>query len=157
VPQEKIARSLFAHEQDLNGSFYGKFFARNLNLYMLQRKPDDWKNLQSQHKLSSQLIKAAPADPSIDMSAASAIPAKKPTKRKRDTLPDNEIDALFDASLGKKIKKGILESEQAVKGIAEHITTSSRVKDKELNDVLVAIRAAPKDGKGSHWGEKRAR
>jgi nucleolar protein 9 len=159
--QEKIARSLFTHEQFLAGSFYGKFFARNLNLYLLQRKPDDWKNLQSQHKLSSQPANSTPTESSNETPTQLAPPSQKPRKRKRDTRPDDEIDALFNASLGKRIKKGVLEPEQApstVKGITgKHLATSHTVTDTGLNDVLGAIRAAPKVEKGGHGKNKRAR
>jgi nucleolar protein 9 len=159
--QEKIARSLFTHEQFLAGSFYGKFFARNLNLYLLQRKPEDWKNLQSQHKLSSQPANSTPTESSNETPTQLAPPSQKPRKRKRDTRPDDEIDALFNASLGKRIKKGVLEPEQApstVKGITgKHLATSHTVTDTGLNDVLGAIRAAPKVEKGGHGKNKRAR
>lgn len=159
--REKIARSLFAHEQFLAGSFYGKFFARNLNLYLLQRKPEDWKNLQSQLKLSSSQPTNSTAIESSNETPAQLAPSQKPRKRKRETRPETEIDALFNASLGKRIKKGVLEPEQApstVKGITgEHLAISHSVKDTALDDVLGAIRAAPKDEKGGHGKKKRAR
>jgi nucleolar protein 9 len=161
-PQEKIARSLFAHEQFLAGSFYGKFFARNLNLYLLQRKPEDWRNFQSQHKTSSSRpTNRTLAEPSNDTPAPLARPAEKPQKRKRDTRPDNEIDALFSAALGKRIKKGALEPEPApsvVKDITGERRANSRamVKDEGLNDILEVIRAVPKDEKSGHRRKKRS-
>ena len=136
-------------------SFYGKFFARNLNLYMLRRKPEDWKNFQSQQKLSSSQPSNNPSNGTL---AALAPPAKKPTKRKRDPGPENEIDVLFDQSLGKKIKTAIVEPEHTpsiIKGFASDDTaTSHLVADQGLNDVLVAIRAAPKDETGVHGRKK---
>jgi nucleolar protein 9 len=158
--QEKIARSLFAFEQYLAASFYGKFFARNLNLHLLQRKPEDWRNLQSQYKLaSSQAIKPIPTEASYVTAVPLAPPIDKPQKRKRNTT-DNEIDALFHASLGRKIKKGVLEAEpkasSAVDGFQDgHTTASLPVDDRGLIDVLEAIRVAPKDEKGGKRKKKR--
>lgn len=159
VLQEKIARSLFVHEQFLTGSFYGKFFARSLNLNLLQRKPEEWKNLQSRHKLSSlQPIKSNPHEPSTNMSATLTPLTDKPNKRKRDTRPENEIDALFNASFGKRIKKGVLEHEQASSvqsSTRDHTVISHLVTDKGLKDVFGAIRAAPKDQKDTKKNRTR--
>jgi nucleolar protein 9 len=112
-------------------------------LYMLRQKPEDWKNLQSQQKLSS----SQPSNnPSNGTPATSALPAKKPTKRKREPRPENEIDVLFNQSLGKKAKTAIVNPERTLKGFASDDTaTSHLVTDQGLNDVFVAIRAAPKD------------
>ena len=41
---------MIPHERDLIGSYYGKFFARNLNLYLLQRNSEQWKNMQASQK-----------------------------------------------------------------------------------------------------------
>ncbi len=35
------------NEPELAASFYGKFFAKNLNLYLLRHRPEEWRNLQS--------------------------------------------------------------------------------------------------------------
>jgi nucleolar protein 9 len=156
--QEKIARSLFAHEQYLAASFYGKFFARNLNLHLLLRRPEDWRNLQSQYKLtSSQAIKPTPTEASYVTAVPLAPPVDRPQKRKRNTT-DDEIDALFHASLGRKIKKGVLEPEPKTSSAIDGFHTASLpVEDKGLIDVLGAIRVAPKDEKGGHRKKKRVR
>jgi nucleolar protein 9 len=115
--------------------------------------------LQSRHKLaSSQPIKPTPTESSNDTAAPFA---EKPKKRKRDKA-DNEIDALFNASFHKRVKKGALQREvkvpSATEGFAdEHAATLHPVKDKVLDDVLGAIRAAPKDEKGGHGKKKLAR
>ena len=44
--QEKIARSLIDRHNALSESQYGKYFARKLNLPLLQRRPQEWKELQ---------------------------------------------------------------------------------------------------------------
>ncbi|KAF8966518.1 armadillo-type protein [Flammula alnicola] len=117
--KEKIARSLVNQEQTLAASYYGKFFARNLNLYLLQRRPEDWRNLQSERKR-----------------------AQDQQQQQRQTtapVPDhNEIDALFDAKLGKRIKKAALVD----------VVPVSEAPVEELQQVLGAIRVAPaNDGK----------
>ncbi|GLB33404.1 putative ARM repeat-containing protein [Lyophyllum shimeji] len=108
--KEKIARSLFMHEQFLAGSYYGKFFARNLNLYLLQRRPDEWKTMQADKKRAlDQANKPSPAPaPTPAKASAPASPAEKSAKRKRHAQPEDEIDAVFSASLGKRIKKTAL-------------------------------------------------
>lgn len=121
--QEKIARSLFAHESKLAGSFYGKYFARNLNLYLLQRRPDEWRTQQAQaHVQAKQGVK-----PTATVAAAAAQKGKRDVdsatkevvevveekdtgkKRKRGGKGKaDDIDELFEAALGKKMKKGSL-------------------------------------------------
>ncbi|KAF7978355.1 hypothetical protein HWV62_1005 [Athelia sp. TMB] len=159
--REKIAKSLFAQEQFLAGSFYGKFFARNLNLYLLQRKPEDWKNMQIQSK-AAQASKTAPPPSPAAPPPAEAAPtpagAEKPKKkRKRDAAPDNEIDALFAASLGKKTKRAALNAAELPSSVGADkppVATG----DKGLEDVLGAIRAAPKaDGDSAHRKKKHKR
>ncbi|KAG8834892.1 Nucleolar protein 9 [Serendipita sp. 399] len=44
--KEKIARSLIPHQQSLASSYYGKFFAKKLQLSLLLRKPDEWRLAQ---------------------------------------------------------------------------------------------------------------
>jgi nucleolar protein 9 len=147
--QEKIASSLVAHEQFLAASYFGKFFARNINLYLLQRRPDEWRELQSQNKSNS----GSTTSPSALPSAPSAVvqrpdsgdaevsrPSK--TSKKRRSRPEDEIDAVFNASLGAKVKR-----------IAVSATGSSdklvvQKSDQGLQDILGAIRAAPSDDGG---------
>ncbi|KAG8801311.1 Nucleolar protein 9, partial [Serendipita sp. 400] len=52
--KEKIARSLIPHQQTLAASYYGKFFAKKLQLSLLLRKPDEWRvaQVQSGEKMS---------------------------------------------------------------------------------------------------------
>lgn len=107
------------------------------------------------------MIKPAPTEASSVTAVPFALPVDKPQKRKRNTT-DNEIDALFRASLGGKIKKGVLEPEPKTSSAVEgfqggHPTASLPVEDKRLIDVLGAIRVAPKDEKGGHRKKKRVR
>jgi len=44
--REKIAKSLLDHEETLMQSYYGKFFARTVNLPLFRRDVRKWKNIQ---------------------------------------------------------------------------------------------------------------
>ncbi|KAF8960207.1 hypothetical protein BDZ97DRAFT_1834525 [Flammula alnicola] len=150
--KEKIARSLVNQEQTLAASYYGKFFARNLNLYLLQRRPEDWRNLQSERKRAQdqQQQQRQTTAPVPDHVPEKQLPAEQPETRKRKARPQNEIDALFDAKLGKRIKKAALVDVVPVSEapVEVHPTKKEKVNDKELQQVLGAIRVAPaNDGK----------
>ncbi|KAK0436050.1 armadillo-type protein [Desarmillaria tabescens] len=43
--KEKIAWSMMDYEQSLAASFYGRFFVRALNLYVLKKRPGEWRDL----------------------------------------------------------------------------------------------------------------
>ncbi|KAJ7499330.1 armadillo-type protein [Mycena latifolia] len=139
--KEKIARSLIPQEQFLAGSYYGKFFARNLNLYLLQRRPDEWRTMQTDRKRPEQPKVATPVNQPVDTSHG-----KERKKRKRDAGGD-EIEELFSSAIGKKVKKAALvdavEPESKPLPFGKGITL-----DDGLSDVMGAIRAAPAEGKG---------
>lgn len=165
--KEKIGRSLIPQEQFLAASYYGKYFARNLHLQLLKRRPDDWKAMQSKSGAPAQStgvtrpLKTSVANVQPD-SIAEVAPELIKGKRKREAKPEDEIDVLFTAGLGKKSKKGNLTS--AVIGVQDppdvgspnrqmtkHNGKGTAVED--LSSVFGAIRAAPKDLKGA--GTKR--
>ena len=203
--QEKIARSLIPHEHALAGSFYGKFFARNLNLHVLQRDPERWKSLQAAAKQPPASTSNATATnstgrphPNPHAAEATNPPGQKTAfvaepvtprgtdaeadkggggRRKASSAkasrPQDEIDALFDATLGKKVKKAELASADKT-GTSDKVESPSKskskakekekggdkksrkrkkgeegaVEDRDLSDVLGAIRSAPKEDKG---------
>lgn len=144
--QEKIARSLIPHDQTLAASFYGKFFARNLNLYLLQRRPDEWRNAQSEKKKTS-----LPSQ-GVEKEETQIKIKEEPKKRKRKPA-ENEIDELFDAALGRKIKKAALATIPVSEEKEEVVVKGKKEEDKSLKAVLGAIRSAPK-GEEKH-GKKR--
>lgn len=165
--QEKIAQSLIPHEQTLAGSFYGKFFARNLNLYLLQRNPEQWKTIQAsrksaasqQHEKDSSKFTANPVK-EVVLDPSSAEP-QLGNKTKRKARPDNEIDQLFEEKLGKKVKRAELKTEAPMKAPEAEGDRQEKTKrrkiggtDKGLEDVLGAIKAAPKDEKRHHKKKK---
>ncbi|KAI0334862.1 ARM repeat-containing protein [Cubamyces sp. BRFM 1775] len=194
--REKIARSVAPHEHALAGSAYGKFFARHLSLHVLRRDPEAWKRMQSESKSASTSAppvavkpirpqaseartinanepnaSAAASDSESSVAEASSAKVKK-AQGKQKARSQDEIDALFDATLGKKVKKAELASsakEQAGIATQSYHTVSERSHEKEkrgkskkrkeredggdavdrdLRDVLGAIRAAPKEDKG---------
>jgi nucleolar protein 9 len=145
--KEKIARSLIPQEQFLASSFYGKFFARNLNLYLLQRRPEEWRNLQSQLKRTQEQQKKQ----QIHILPESKSPETHLTDtQKRKYYPENEIDALFNEKLGKRIKKAAL-----VDDVQAELPSvkSAEVEDKDLKQILGAIRVAPANA--GHVKKKR--
>jgi nucleolar protein 9 len=93
-----------AQEQFLAGSFYGKFFARNLNLYLLQRRPEDWRNLQSERKRTQEHQQTQQIQLPLEPKPLETLT----DARKRKSRPEDEIDALFNDKLGKRIKKAAL-------------------------------------------------
>jgi len=140
--KEKIARSLIIHEQLLTSSYYGKYFARNLNLYLLQRRPDEWKTMQAERKRSKDQadvpLSAAPRPPVV----AEASPQKH-TKRKRHAPPDDEIDTIFSSTLGKRIKKAALDDISTAP--LDKLSKKDPKAPEGLQGVFGAIRLAPKD------------
>ncbi|KAF5320668.1 hypothetical protein D9619_001195 [Psilocybe cf. subviscida] len=156
--KEKIARSLVDQEQALAASYYSKYFSRNLNLYLLQRRPDEWRNWQSEKKRAVEQAgkdkqKTGPASASAPTPAPpTAVQAetKEKESKKRKSRPENEIDALFNEKLGKRIKKAALatDSKPHVEPKKQEKGSKVDVKDKDLQNILGAIRVAPaNDGK----------
>ena len=157
--KEKIARSLMSHEQFLAGSFYGKFFARNLHLHLLKRKPEEWKSLQvnavkavpsAQPVTSSVETKQDPiaAVSGVAQSERETATARGGKKRKREPKQQDEIDEPFSSTFGKKTKRGALipsltdENESKARPIAR--ADGERQVDDGLGGVLDVIIAAPK-------------
>ncbi|KAJ3571667.1 hypothetical protein NP233_g3597 [Leucocoprinus birnbaumii] len=160
--KEKIARSLIPHQQFLASSFYGKFFNRNLNLHLLQRRPDEWRNLQAEKRKkledatpkdssSSQPTKESAVIPSTHQPSATESTSPQPKKKRK--RQENEIDALFNASLGKKVKKGALEHESRKAVVS---TGESAPVDKGLQEILGAIKLAPNSEKSKSKRSKRS-
>ncbi|KAG5634358.1 hypothetical protein H0H81_002263 [Sphagnurus paluster] len=147
--KEKIARSLFVHEQFLAGSYFGKFFARNLNLHLLQRRPDEWKTMQADKKRTQEQTNNPP--PVLDAAPPSTTPtSQKHTKRKRKAEPEDEIDAVFKASLGKRIKKAALGEGELATAV---LSDEKVLKEQGLQYVLGAIKRVPKNERG-HKAQK---
>ena len=80
----------------------------------------------------------------------------EPKKRKRKH--ENEIDELFDAALGRKIKKAALAtipmSEEKERVVVKGEKEVKEEEDKSLKAVLGAIRSAPK-GEEKHKKKRK--
>ncbi|KAI6105389.1 armadillo-type protein [Pisolithus sp. B1] len=158
--REKIVRSIMPQEQNLAASYYGKFFARNLNIHLLKRRPDEWRQLQSDSKATANGETAeqtgAPAPTPSQSPSVASLPAVdkealSPTRRsrKKRDLPADEIDVLFDTALGSKIKKAAVGHKPVAQG--KQVPT-----DLQIQDVLEAVRAAP-SGDDGHPAKRRKR
>ncbi|KAJ9125324.1 hypothetical protein QFC22_000281 [Naganishia vaughanmartiniae] len=106
--REKIARSLIDHHGTLSQSQYGRYFAKKLNLPLLQRRPAEWKEIQlgvihhfNGSRLQGRGDNAAQTQPKTD--------SVDTTTKKRKLKTDDEtavIDDLFaDATKEKTSKK----------------------------------------------------
>ena len=152
--QEKIAKSLQLHEQNLAGSQYGKYFVRNMNLLLLKRDPDAWRAQQSSKKEVSTPSTSGKKEPALTPALEKPPPEqtvalKLSSKRKRKESDD--IDKLFDSTLGKRQKRTALPPVQE-----EHSVFSSSDAP-GLEGVLGAIKAAPKGDKDGKHKKKKVR
>ncbi|KAL1665643.1 armadillo-type protein [Schizophyllum commune] len=153
--KEKIARAVLPHENALAGSFYGKFFVRKLNLMLLKRKPDEWRNAQSTHKPQAPTPSTPVPPPAKAQAPAASTEAKEPVKKsKKRQRPENEIDELFSTSLGKRTKTARIETADVEMETAP--IAPSQTVDRTLSAVLGAIQQAPK-GDGGRKKKKGAR
>lgn len=118
--------------------------------------------MQSRNKLaSSQPTLPLNVPTSVETPVLSSTSeSHKKTKRKRDA-PDNEIDAVFDATFSKRVKKGALDTTEhssTAKSSHNIDATSPGLKgDRGLLEVLGAIRAAPKVERGGAGKKRRPR
>jgi len=111
----------------------------------LQRKPDEWRNLQTEKKkLSDAKVEASasptPKESSGDLfSVAESTPSRPKKKRKRQ---EDEIDALFSSFSGKKIKKEAVDSKPTNNNLNSRRGFVSA--DGDLQKIFSAIQAAPR-------------
>ncbi len=111
--QEKIARSLIPDSIKLSNSQYGRFFARKLNLHLLERRPDEWREAQlglkhhfAHEREAAQEVEQGPGK-DVDADADAENSGYKKRKRKRDKVGQDDpatavIDDLFGAVIDKK-------------------------------------------------------
>lgn len=135
-----------------------------MNLHLLQRNPDQWKNVQASKKIGTTTPAVQPENPSgratTDAQTKETETEQADNKRKRKDRPVDEIDQLFEAKLGKKVKKAELSNapakvdqdseEHAKKEKKKHRKDKGEAADKGLDAVLGAIKAAPKEEKRHH-------
>lgn len=79
---------------------------------------------------------------------------KKSAKRKRHVQGEDEIDAVFNASLGKRMKKAALS--RLIPREPEKMNVNQGESTNGLQIVLGAIKSAPKDERGNKKQNKRS-
>lgn len=102
--REKIAKSLIPHATALGSSQYGRFFARKLDLHLLQRRPDEWREsvLGVRHHFAHQKDEVPAPVPEAQVEAETAEERKR--RRKEKKRERDEIDDVF-AAVEKKRKR----------------------------------------------------
>ena len=130
-----------------------------MNLQLLQRRPDEWRTIQIERKkqkdAQAKTTAATPppvADSKEEKEKDGGSPSKqtvkdekKTKKRKRQSNKD-EIDSVFDSTIGKKVKRAALNSE------GPDAIAHKESMDVGLLSVLGAIKVAP-----DHDGKKKKR
>ena len=151
--QEKIAKSLQPYEQNLAGSQYGKYFVRNVNLLLLRRNPDAWRAQQSASRdvsipSTNDQTKSASVFAPEKLVEQPLLEAKPKTLSKRKRKDGDDIDKLFDSTLGKKQKRSALPPTR------EEPTASTSYDAAGIENILGAIKSAPK-GDGDRGRKKK--
>jgi nucleolar protein 9 len=147
--QEKIARSLVPHEHTLLGSEYGRYFARKLQLHVLRRRPDEWKEIMSGTSASGPRSVSATA---AMISPLAVVPNGKQStfnaagddtddaegKKAKKKRKADEIDALFeDAGLGpggKKKRAVLVASAPTIPQIPHEALEQTEIQDGEIEE-----------------------
>lgn len=129
-----------SHEQELAASFYGKFFARKLQLSLLHRRPEDWKAAQVKAIAGVDAGWKSKSGPTAQTNTAEGSKAEEHAatqtgkrKRKREEKKD-EIDVLFEGVKENRFAK--VEVTPVAKEEKQHAP--------DLDGVLGAIKSAPK-------------
>ncbi|KAK0436046.1 uncharacterized protein EV420DRAFT_1281317 [Desarmillaria tabescens] len=126
--KEKIAWSMMDYEQSVAASFYGRFFIRALNLYVLKKRLGEWRDLVGKAKEKKEDV-----EPAVEVEQE-AEKLKQKWKQEKEKEKD-EIEMVF-----KKVrKKGTLEGD-----LKEKQEKHAGVLD---DRVMEAIRSAPGEGK----------
>ncbi|KAG8863724.1 Nucleolar protein 9 [Tulasnella sp. 330] len=107
--RERIAKSLYEHEEALLASRSGKYFIRNANLWLLKKDPIKWRKQQAEK--ANQNKKEAVPSPHMQTQPTSAVDLspsasngsekkreKNKKKRKRGEEVSDEIDGIFSAA-----------------------------------------------------------
>ncbi len=100
--KEKIAKSLIEHKLDLGGDQFGRFFAKKLELHLLERRPEEWREkvIGVEHHFKHE-------KKSLSDHHSSAFGGEVPMKKRKEQAigEKDEIDLLFDdVKVVKKVK-----------------------------------------------------
>jgi hypothetical protein len=159
------------HAARLAGSPYARFFTRGLALSLLQRKPDEWRrqhatpstgggdktaaslpnNKNNNAKLKATAPSAIVVDPDnkedhdeVPEGDETSSPEKerRRKKRKRRAAAMDEIDALFDDTIGRKVMRSTLEPAQASAPVKAQTNKADLASKQERGDQSVADKQA---------------
>jgi nucleolar protein 9 len=125
-----------------------------MNLLLLKRDPDAWRAQQSPNRggsipSTSSQTKPVPVSASEKPSAQPSAEVTPKLSSKRKRKDGNDIDKLFDSTLGKKQKRSALPPAR------EERTVSTTYGATGLESILGAIKNAPKgDGDRKHKKKK---
>ncbi|KAF8632424.1 hypothetical protein AX17_004865 [Amanita inopinata Kibby_2008] len=162
--KERIARSLISYDQVLAASYYGRFFARNLNLQLLQRRPDNWRDMQAERKKQKEgrgiAAATSPQKQATEKTVSDTVAqpeksAKKAMKRRRESREEDEIDNVFNSAIGKKIKRAALGTDDTK---AQEQATPAKQEDAyaDMKTILDAIKTAPNHDGGPRKKKNKA-
>lgn len=103
--REKIARSLIPSATQLAADAYGRFLAKKLELHLLQRRPDEWreKQLGLKHHFAHQKEARQSAEETQSGQQQAEEEREEPRKEKKKRKGD-EIDEVFGKLEKKKTK-----------------------------------------------------
>lgn len=118
INQEKIARSLIPHATTLSSSPYGHFLARRLDLHLLERRPDEWResHIGVKHHFAHQKPQTqAQRQAGNGAQAESERKKRKVEGEEQEEKEADEIDVLFQGVEEgvKKSKKGKRSKQEA--------------------------------------------
>lgn len=116
-------------------------------MVLYKRDPTAWKRMQAAKSSGpSQEPKTAPQSAPPDTLSIEVEGAPKASKRKRKAKAEDDIDELFDSAFGgKKVRRAITTKEEQPE---QTDAKKEKAKADGLQDVLGAIRKAPKEDKG---------
>jgi nucleolar protein 9 len=107
-----------------------------VNLHLLQRKPEEWRDLQSHSTKTSEFVEP------LDTQESRSLPKPKDSRKRKRRQAESvdEIDAVFEDAFKGRRKKGSL-MHHLRDGLAGPVDGWNA--DNTLQDVLGAIKAAP--------------
>ena len=123
--------------------------------------------MQSQKKQQQKQAAPVPQKQDATPTNANQPPVQEPTRDrgKKRAKPSDEIEELFEKSLGKKVRKAALGEGEKPRPVAKEegdeerkkSKKGKRDKDRELDSVMGAIKSAPKHEDGGRPKKKHKR
>ncbi|GAA5879418.1 hypothetical protein JCM8547_005421 [Rhodosporidiobolus lusitaniae] len=147
--KDKIAASVFEHQDELQRSAYAHFLARKMELPLWGRKRDDWKAKMGRLAAEEKARVAAQAGPATVGAPLPQAAVAEPVKTKKRKTDD--IDAIF-ASKGAVLSAPVEEGTSAANG-GEVDEREAKRRRKEEKRAKKAVKLAAASGGGGATGE----